>query len=307
MVEGILIGIFGSGAYDLIKRLVKNIFGKENEELTRKVYSALDSASESFFDKYVDEFGKPHSSFLAREENWELVLKSIYYSSNELSASDFNVKSFDNSKDATKEAVDYFISCVTDEMHNDWFLDKILTEKKYQETVVANQNKMSASLSKILNESKPEQEKEHRLAHPDYPEGWLPEEGKPYTKYFDNGCKVNFVRQGNIIHLEQTLPGGGIVYYEVVPDGNVKDVDFPYPLEEYSLSIPNELVLRKEEKVLPNRLVQTFVKLKWGAGTVRYISNPDGTLGLVDLKCRTQIRHEERLIIVPKANFGNST
>lgn len=305
MIEGVLIGIFGSSAYDLIKRLLKNTFGIENEELTKKVYNALDSASKTFFDRYTDEFGEPHSSFLAREENWKIVLKSTYYSASELSVSDFNLKGFEHSKDATIEAVEYFISCVKDEMQNDWFLDKILTEKTHQDTVIANQNKMSDTLNNILNENGSKQEKEIRLAHTDYPEGWLPEEGKPYTKYFDNGCKVNFVRQGNIIHLEQTLPGGGIVYYEVDPDGNVKDVDLPYPLKEYSLSIPDDLVLRKEERILPNRLVQTFVKLKWGAGTVRYISNPDGTLGLIDLQCRTQIRHEERLIIVSNQNFGN--
>ncbi|MEX1014869.1 MAG: hypothetical protein WDZ80_06965 [Candidatus Paceibacterota bacterium] len=304
MGEGLLISIFGASAFEIIKRLLNDIFGKENDELTRKVYGALEVATDRFFEKYGDEFGEASNSFLAREENWQIILSSIYYSSGPLQPSDLNPKGFTDVKNATPLAINFLISCIEEEMHKDWFLDKILTEKFHQKKVVENQDKMANALQNILDDSNEKKKNEHRLAHPDYPDGWLPEEGKPYTQHFSNGGKVNFVRRGNIIHLEQTLPSGATAYYEIDPDGNLKDVDFPYPLEEYTLVIPDEIILRKHEKILPNGLIQTQVKLKWGKGDAKYITDSMGKLGFVSLKCRSIVKHEERLIEIPIPKFS---
>jgi len=304
MISGVLAGILGNGAYDFVKTLTGSLFGEQSDELTQRVYAALDGAADQFFETYDDQFGEPSNSFLAREENWKAVLQSVYYSSDALDAQQLNGEGYHEARHATPEALSHFVNLVKENMHSDWFLDKILVDKSRRQEVVQNQEAMASILNALISSTDDEvTPKEHRLAHPDYPDGWLPEEGKPYTKSFSNGGKVNFVRQGSIIHLEQTLPSGEKVYYEIDPEGNLEDIDLPYPLREYELVIPESIVLRKQTKRLPGGLKEVTIKLKWGAGTARYIRNPNGELGLVDIESRVVMRHEERIIEIPTPKF----
>ena len=305
MPNSVLVGILGGGAYDFVKSLTGSLLGEQSDELTQKVYAALEEAADHFFETYGDQFGEPNNSFLARKENWETVLRSVYYSSDALDAQQLNGAGYRGAENAPPEVVNHFVALVEGKMHDDWFLDKILTDKSHREEVVQNQEAMAKTLSSLISKTGDDAtaKEEHRLAHPDYPDGWLPEEGKPYTQLFPNGGKVNFVRQGNIIHLKQTLPSGAKVYYEIDQEGSLKDIDLPYPLKEYELLIPDSIVLRKQVGNLPGGLKQVTIKLKWGAGTAQYIRNPNGELGQIDIQSRVIMRHEKRIIEIPAPEF----
>jgi len=79
MIGGILIGVFGNLIYDLIKKSLKGSITEEDADLINRIYCALDEASSQFFHHYGDEFGEPYSSFLARESNIEIIVKSMFY------------------------------------------------------------------------------------------------------------------------------------------------------------------------------------------------------------------------------------
>ena len=121
MLEGVILtGALANLVYELIKGLAKRGFGsgKEADALTRKIFDAIDQACVHFHNKYGDAFGGISHSFLARKNNWETIIESMYYSRDELTPESLDPHSFDGAKEASKEAVAFFVGALQEEMRN---------------------------------------------------------------------------------------------------------------------------------------------------------------------------------------------
>jgi hypothetical protein len=123
-----------------------------------------------------------------------------------------------------------------------------------------------------------------------------PELGRMYTCVMPE-CTLRVMVNGSVACVEQTLANGTVAYYEVDGDGNVKESKFPYPLSEYQLVIPPEMILRQESRNLPAGFIETTYTLKWSR-SVRVIKDGNGKLGELELRARSGIDHARRLITV---------
>lgn len=105
MFASVLLGIFGNTVYDLIKESLKGTSSDKDDDLIQRIYTALEGASGQFFLKYDNKFGEPNSSFLAREENIGIIIKSVFYGNNVELVQELCPKGFDGAQDASKEAL----------------------------------------------------------------------------------------------------------------------------------------------------------------------------------------------------------
>ncbi|MBD7965950.1 hypothetical protein [Fictibacillus norfolkensis] len=125
-------GIFTNLSYDALF--------KNDELLIGKVQEAYDKAKTKFYKKYGDQFGNELNSFLERQKNIDTVVKSLFYSTDNINVDDIDFRSFDGYDNPTKEAVIDFINILNVEMHQDYYLDKILSDKAFiQETKKGHQ------------------------------------------------------------------------------------------------------------------------------------------------------------------------
>ncbi|MFC1889133.1 hypothetical protein ACFL4G_05185 [Thermodesulfobacteriota bacterium] len=130
MIEGILISVVGAACYTFIKEGLHDLFGDKSRDRIDRILEAFDYATQLFFNRFGEEFGKPSESFLARQENWEAVLASLKYTSPPLSANDLNPAGYQGVQSATCEAVDFFLETLENSMANDSVLDDFLAHRK---------------------------------------------------------------------------------------------------------------------------------------------------------------------------------
>jgi hypothetical protein len=116
MIGDFLVGILGNGAYDTAKRVAISLFGDAPDERTSAIHAALDAAAQRFFERYGTTFGRPAESFLARQSNWDVIVKSVYYSAPTLTSVDFDRRGFEGAPDATEEATAFLVTAVEQEM-----------------------------------------------------------------------------------------------------------------------------------------------------------------------------------------------
>src|SRR5690625_4135118 len=103
-----------------------------NEDLiTDKVYSAYERAKNKFYLKYGNKYGSDLNSFLERQSNIDAIVNSLFYGKKNITYKNIDLRSFDGYNDGTKDVVIDFIIMLYDEMHADYTLDKIITEKKF--------------------------------------------------------------------------------------------------------------------------------------------------------------------------------
>lgn len=121
MVGGILVGIFGSTAYETLKKLVKKISGDihEDDPIINKTYQAVERACQRFLNKYKKKFGPPADSFLAREENHEILIRRIYIDSKGLTIDNLNPNGFRGAPKATAEALEFLVKVFEEELKTD--------------------------------------------------------------------------------------------------------------------------------------------------------------------------------------------
>lgn len=137
----------------------------------------------------------------------------------------------------------------------------------------------------------------YQIIGPELQECWSPEVGRFYETRTGQTTKFKYMMRDGWLHIEQTLKDGAIVYYEVNEAGLVRNSRFPYPINEYRVVIPEELVLSKEyiQSSLGTHTIKTV--LKWSKGTV--VEHFIGQLFAgADCHARCAINHEERTITV---------
>jgi hypothetical protein len=131
LIGEILFGLFGNTIYDLIKGTLKDVFLDKDDDLIQRIYNSLEEASSEFFKYYGNQFGKPSSSFLARQSNVEIIVRSIFYGNKIVLDKELSPKGFDADLDVSKEALDFFVNKLNEVMMKDFRLNKIITEKRH--------------------------------------------------------------------------------------------------------------------------------------------------------------------------------
>ena len=108
----------------------------------------------------------------------------------------------------------------------------------------------------------------YRIFGPELQECWTPESGRFYETRTGEKSKFKYMMRDGWLHIEQTLKDGAVAYYEVDETGSVRDSRMPYPINEYMVVIPEELVLRKEsvQSSIGTHAIKTV--LKWSKGSV---------------------------------------
>lgn len=123
----------------------------------------------------------------------------------------------------------------------------------------------------------------------------IPEEGKFYTIDREGKSKISYMYKNNLIYMEYTTSDGIKGYYVIDEKGNLVENKFPYPLQEYTVQIPEDMVVHREEQELPNGFRKIHVVLKWDR-SVDYILGSEGKLQQISIKGGAHVSHQRRVI-----------
>jgi hypothetical protein len=122
---------------------------------------------------------------------------------------------------------------------------------------------------------------------------WLPEQGKFYKTKFDDGTFFEYMMKDNIFHLNHGLPDGKIAYYEISESGSVKEAKMPYPISDYTVEIPPNMIVREEITRLPNAWISKKYILKYDRYVILTYDN-GGKLFEANIQARAIVNHQDR-------------
>lgn len=144
--------------------------------------------------------------------------------------------------------------------------------------------------------------KQEGLVFKVYGEEVFPEEGKIYT-VDRKGSKLSYMLKDGLVHVQYTKKDGTTGYYVVDGEGRVVEKKFPYPLQEYTIQIPEDMEIRRETQTLPNGFRKVHVVLKWDR-TADYILDQAGKLQQLSIEGDTHVDNINKLIS-PRKLEGN--
>ena len=157
-VDDILVGVAGNATYDFIKLIAKTLIGYEQDDLINRIENACDVAEKEFYREFDGQYGTSKNSFLVRKVTREKIIMSVFYSSKVLTLLDIDPSGFDGANPANEEVLARFITVFETVMHQDFILDKILTEKskleadgKFQACILAVTSQLQDQNACILN------------------------------------------------------------------------------------------------------------------------------------------------------------
>jgi len=135
------------------------------------------------------------------------------------------------------------------------------------------------------------------IVGPELEESWTPQEGRSYKTNTGPNTWFKYLMLEGWLHIEQRLEDGAIAYYEVNEQGSVRNSRTPYPINEYRVLIPEELILDKEKISSAVGTYAIRTTLKWSLGTV--IEHYMGSVfARADCQARCVIDHRQRTIRV---------
>lgn len=286
-MEGILIGIMGNSLFKIIESFTKDKFGDKDKEVNKRIYEALEKTTKEFFDKYNATYLNPHDSFLAREKNIILIVKSLFYSSSIDLLAEIDRKGFGKGEDVSKEHLQVFLDILYKEFEKDSFLNKIITEKAHinaSKIAFEDIKETKEGVKEILDKldggdtekiQKKESKKSWELTDLDTGENMSLEEGKRYNKSFSNGVEYEYMLNGNKIYVQQKDIYGRISYHEIdIETGGMSNSKFAYPLSEYVLDIDQDEIVNRKIISFSKGYYEEILTLKWNrVARVNYDSN----------------------------------
>jgi len=152
IIEGLIVSLLQNGAYDAVKAGFKSF-----ASLEAALHRAAKQAEDDFFKRFGDEFGTPRYSFLARGTNWDLILRSLLYREDTLSVDSLDPQGFGEVKPASKEALEYFVQCITNRIQENHSLDQHFIEKDHvqqQTEVVERIKRVDKTLLDVRDEGR---------------------------------------------------------------------------------------------------------------------------------------------------------
>lgn len=291
MITEFLIGIGINGVYDLIKASVKDITEEENSELIEKIYNCVDCSVKEFFEHYHNKYGKPNDSFLARQENYNLIVKQMFYSEKSLLRDKLNRSGF-NGITADDESIDYFIDCLSNEMKKHYVLDKIIAEKECM-------NKIDEIYDTISNRHLENKNNKLDFTIKNSDGKQVPfEKGRIYHKKYENGVEYKIMINEGGYHVEVKDIYDRVAYYDLDFHGRVTFFKPPFELTEFELVIPNEQVIRQDKYTIPNGYGMIYM-FKWDKKVIAEFNNLGKLIGIqAEVKSFTNY-DTKKIIIMP--------
>ena len=301
----LLESIFGSLAYDAIKAALGSVFADTSDELAKRLFKAFDVAMERFDEVHGERFGGARDSFLGRLDNLKVVAGSLHFSQPQPTPGDFVPQGFGDAPDATPEEIAAFLDMLDAEIRQDPFLDKHFREKEHMaqaaetaRSVEETKQMLEAAFGNLPTtppSGVPDPWADTDIVDPAHPAGWQPEQGQIYAARFSNGASINYMFHGALLGVEYTHPDGMSSYVDVDAQGNIHNQRLPYPLVEYRIEIPEDLVVRRNELALEDGGKTVDVTLKWG-NRVRYTIDESGALRGYQIKGPSAIRNKKRIV-----------
>jgi len=188
-------------------------------------------------------------------------------------------------------------------------LQKMKKQHEALPEVVFNSELLLQRLNEVLSEqnvirnilqSNPEKSLNtgsYKIVGPELQEAWTPEEGRFYKTPTGQNTWFKYMMRDGWLHVEQQLEDGAIAYYEVNEEGNVRSSRMPYPLSEYKIIIPEDLILNQSRitSSLGTHAIETT--LKWSKGIVVEHFNEGRFVGF---NCQTgcSINQKTRIITI---------
>lgn len=123
----------------------------------------------------------------------------------------------------------------------------------------------------------------------------IPEEGKYYTIEREVKSKISYMYKNGLVYVEYTNSDGIKGYYVIDDKGNLVENKLPYPLQEYTVQIPEDMVIRREVEALPNGFQKIHVVLKWGK-SADYILDSEGKLQQISIKGGANVNNRSKVI-----------
>jgi hypothetical protein len=123
-IESVIMSLMGKASYDGAKALLfPNTKSGESEAIRKSVYESFESAFTKFFAKYGERFGRPEVSFLARQENIDLLVQSLFYSAKNPEEVALNLNGFEDAPPATASAAKELLALLDGELRRHWDSD----------------------------------------------------------------------------------------------------------------------------------------------------------------------------------------
>lgn len=305
MIEEILIGILGNGAYDILKKLINKYFSQEDDEIIQLFIASIEATSIQFFNTYGDKYGTIGSSFLSIQQNWEVLLRSIFYGAEELKGEDFVLSGLGINKGEVLIGARKFINILHDKMRENWKLDKVLTEKKHitetEKHIKETKEKLAVLenfITGLVTRNQPPNDKDtvKPSIKTDFGSQSI-EYGKKYKMEFDNGASINYMLKEELIYVEYVFEDGATAYYEVDYSGSVRNAKFPYPLEQYHIDIPEDLLVDKKVINLTNGNIQETLTFRWGKHFTT-VKDLQGHILKMNFHGEVEVDHRNKKIIL---------
>jgi hypothetical protein len=127
-------------------------------------------------------------------------------------------------------------------------------------------------------------------------ESFTPKKGKIYTARSKEGDTFRFMVQDNLVYLDYYPMDGKTNFYTVLDrNGNTIDYKWPYKLEEYTVIIPEEILVKKDVITLPNGYKKINHTLKWGRKMV-LIYDVNGRLVYFHSDGPWSINHSKKIL-----------
>lgn len=135
------------------------------------------------------------------------------------------------------------------------------------------------------------------IVGPELRASWTPESGRFYESPVSTGGKFKYMMRDGWLHVEQTLKDGAVAYYEVNQEGRLRNSKYPYPISQYKILIPEDLILSQTRSGSPSAHSEVFTILKWSKGSV--IERFDrGVLTEFRAECRHGVDHQARTVTI---------
>jgi hypothetical protein len=299
ILEGILVGIFGNSIFAIIQSLMNSFLDDKDDDLNNRIYESLENATKDFFKEYDEIYKNPHSSFLARESNIRLIVKSIYYGKSINLLEELDRRGFDGEPDVSEEHLHFFVATLDKRMKEDYLLDKIIEEKTHlQEAKEVNEN-VKKILETVIGQPTNETiEKKNNWQLTDLATGKdIPfREGEKYHQKYPNGVEQIFMIKGNKISVDFKDVNGRWSYHEIdIDSGNATNNKFPYPVSEYKIVVCESDIINKNVVHLTNGFYQETLTLKWDRRS-KVIYDSNNKIQQLEVNGGWQVNQNEKTI-----------
>jgi hypothetical protein len=135
----------------------------------------------------------------------------------------------------------------------------------------------------------------YSIIGPEVQDSWTPEAGRFYETKTGINTKFRYMMRDGWLHVEQFLEDGAVAYYEVNENGTVRNSRMPYPINEYRVVIPDELILMRERAPSQVGAYAVRTTLKWSKGVVTEHYSGNSLVG-IDCSARSRFDHQARTI-----------